>query len=59
MYIRFKKACVFNKKKRFLGSVTNVINKVGIELIDTGLAEQYFGEVPPKKLKTNFFDPKK
>jgi hypothetical protein len=59
MYIIFKKACVFNKKKRFLGSVTNVIHKVGIELIEAGLAEEYFGEVPPKKLKTNFFNPKK
>lgn len=58
MYIRFRKACVFNKKKRVLGSVTNVIERVGKELIEAGLAEQYFGEVPPKKLKTNFFKPK-
>lgn len=59
MMIVFKRAHVFNRKKRVIGAKTRVTEKKGIELIEKNIAEVYTGEWPPrKKTKTNFFKPK-
>lgn len=59
MMIVFKKAHVFNGRKRFIGSKTRVTEDKGRELIEQNIAEIYSGEWPPKsKTKTNFFKPK-
>lgn len=57
MRIIFKKACVFNRHARKVGMITNVEKDRADDLISAGLADQYFGEYPPRgKTKINLKD---
>lgn len=59
MTIVFKKSCVFNGSKRYVGNVTRVTDSKGLELIEKKIADRYTGVFPPvDKIKTNFFKPK-
>jgi hypothetical protein len=46
-------------KKLPVGRVFNVISSIGKNLIGEDIAVPYGGEFPPKKMKTEFFKPKK
>ncbi len=59
MKIRLKQSVIQNKKKHPIGAMLNVTNSFARELISAGKAEEYIDGLPVKKVKTEFFKPKK
>lgn len=58
MWVRFKRSHIIKGKRFCIGRVLKVTNDYADDLINAGLAEEYKGSFPPKKLKTDFFKPK-
>lgn len=61
MWIRLKRSHTLEGtgKKLPIGRVFNVLKSIGSELIRRGIAEAYDGNLPPPKMKTDFFKSKK
>jgi hypothetical protein len=57
-WIRLQKSHEFNKKKYPVGQVLNVSTPIAKEMVEEGKADYYKGQLPPKKMKTEFFKPK-
>jgi hypothetical protein len=60
MWIRLQQSYTTKAGKKLpVGRVFNVISSIGKQLISEDIAEPYNGVMPPKKMKTEFFKPKK
>jgi hypothetical protein len=60
MWIRLKQSYTTKAGKKLpVGRVFNVISSIAKPLINEGIAEPYNGVMPPKKMKTEFFKPKR
>jgi len=60
MWVRLLKGYTNKRNKKFhIGKILNVSRETYKELTAEKIAEDYAGEIPPKKkLKTEFFKPK-
>lgn len=60
MWVRLLKGYTNKRKKRFhIGKILNVSRETYKDLTSRNIAEDYIGEIPPKKkIKTQFFKPK-
>lgn len=59
-WVRLKKSHVINTGKKLpIGKTMKFDLDYSRKLIDNGDAELYEGPLPPRKMKTDFFKPKK
>lgn len=59
MWVRLKKSYQYGKKKLPIGKGIRVTIEKGRELISNGIAYEHTEGFPMKKVKTDFFKPKK